>query len=212
MQRQQLSGQIKSRQRVAAHGEVYTSAREVRAMCDLAAAEAERPGSRVLEPACGNGNFLSEILSRRLEAAALRCSRMPGDYQLQAVEALSGLYGIDILEDNVAECRERLFRIWEAAYARSCGKAAGAECLAALRFILKKNILCADALAMQLPDGSPLVFPEWTFLEGGLVRRRDFRFEVQPPGGTAGHGGSVLKPVLVQELEPVSWLKLQEAG
>ena len=57
--------QIKSKERVAERGEVFTAEREVNAMCDLVANECLRPDSRFLEPACGDGNFLAVILKRK---------------------------------------------------------------------------------------------------------------------------------------------------
>lgn len=222
---QQDSEQIKSRQRVTAHGEVYTSAREVRAMCDLAATEAERPGSRVLEPACGNGNFLAEILSRRLKAAGKLHVLSQYEYEFQALLAASGLYGIDILRDNVAECRERLCRIWEEGAVRFCQGGASAGSLAAVRFIFAKNIVCGDALTMRCSDGGYLIFSEWNFQADGMVLRRDFRFT--RPAGTqqdladsdsdsdsAGTpmvaDGQGFTPVLVREFAPVNYLKLPD--
>ena len=61
-----MEKQVKSKQRVADHGEVFTAEREVNAMLDLVKQETERIDSRFLEPACGDGNFLSEILRRKL--------------------------------------------------------------------------------------------------------------------------------------------------
>lgn len=62
--------QVKSKQRVADFGEVYTNEREVNAMLDLVADQASNPEKTFLEPACGNGNFLSEVLARKLNAVA----------------------------------------------------------------------------------------------------------------------------------------------
>ena len=66
--------QVKSRARVADHGEVFTADREVNAMLDLVKQDTERVDSRFLEPACGDGNFLAEILRRKLQAARLRAT------------------------------------------------------------------------------------------------------------------------------------------
>ena len=67
-----MARQVKSKQRVTDHGEVFTADREVNAMLDLVKQETERVDSRFLEPACGDGNFLAEILHRKLEAAKKR--------------------------------------------------------------------------------------------------------------------------------------------
>ena len=96
-----MSGQVKSRQRVVDHGEVFTAEREVNAMLDLVKAETERIESRFLEPACGNGNFIAEVLRRKLVVVSSRYRRSPAEYQRYAFVALSSVYGVDILEDNV---------------------------------------------------------------------------------------------------------------
>ena len=102
-----LSQQIKSKERVASRGEVFTAEREVKAMCDLVKDECERIDSRFLEPACGDGNFLAEILSRKLAVAQKQYAKSPADYEKYSIQALSSIYGIDILQDNAQTCRER---------------------------------------------------------------------------------------------------------
>ena len=108
--------QVRSKSRVAAHGEVFTAQREVKAMCDLVKTETERIESRFLEPACGNGNFLAEVLSRKLAVVKKRYGKSTFDYQRYSVQAVMSLYGVELLPDNAAECRERLFALWEEAY------------------------------------------------------------------------------------------------
>ena len=111
-----MTQQVKSKQRVAEYGEVFTAEREVKAMCDLVKQETERVDSRFLEPACGDGNFLSEILTRRLTIVKKKYKRLPLDYEKNAILALSSIYGVDIMLDNVIACRERLFTIWDKEY------------------------------------------------------------------------------------------------
>ena len=108
--------QIKSKQRVTDHGEVFTAEREVKAMCDLVLNECLRIDSRFLEPACGNGNFLAEILNRKLDIVTRRYKKSPYDYERNALLALGSLYGVEILQDNVMTCRYRLFSIWNERY------------------------------------------------------------------------------------------------
>ena len=108
--------QIKSRERVRAHGEVFTAEREVKAMCDLVKEETERIDSRFLEPACGDGNFLAEILHRKLAVCDKRYGGAVADWEKYSFLAVTSLYGIDILADNVVACRERLFGIWRECY------------------------------------------------------------------------------------------------
>ena len=123
-----MEKQVKSRQRVADHGEVNTGEREVNAMLDLVKQETERVDSRFLEPACGDGNFVAEILRRKLEAAKRRATPpkkkkpLPLEFEKQSVIAVASVYGIDILLDNVLACRERLYDIWNTEYESVCGK------------------------------------------------------------------------------------------
>ncbi|MBS1629121.1 MAG: SAM-dependent DNA methyltransferase [Bacteroidetes bacterium] len=168
---------IKSRQRIADHGEVFTAQREVRAMIELVNDEAARIDSRFLEPACGTGNFLAEILSRKLRVVYERYRSSPLEYERYAILALTSIYGIDILPDNVDECRQRLYSIWDAAYSTALGTKAKDEARASARFILSKNILWGDALSLRMPggnDASPIVFSEWSAVNGSLLKRRDF--------------------------------------
>lgn len=169
--------QVRSKQRIADHGEVFTGEREVKAMCDLVKQETERIESRFLEPACGNGNFLAEVLNRKLVVVKTRYGRSPADYERYAVVALSSLYGVELLEDNVRECRERLFSIWNEAYTAVAKQYANDQCREAARFILKKNILCGDALTMRQMDGSPIIFAEWSLVTGSQIKRQDFALD-----------------------------------
>ena len=169
--------QVKSRQRVADHGEVFTAEREVKAMCDLVKQETERIESRFLEPACGNGNFLAEVLTRKLAVVKSRYGKSPFDYERYSVLAMTSLYGVDILEDNAEECRQRLFDIWDKEYTANAKSQANEQCREAVRFILHKNILCGDALTMLQTDGSPIVFAEWSLVTGNQMKRRDFALD-----------------------------------
>jgi len=171
------SKQIKSRKRVADHGEVFTSEREVNAMLDLVKQETERIESRFLEPACGNGNFLAEILRRKLKVVKDRYKKSPAEYEKYAVVAVSSIYGVDILPDNAEECRERLFEIFNKEYTAICKNEATDECREAVRFILKRNILCGDALTLRTIDGEPIIFSEWSLVTGSMLKRRDFRLD-----------------------------------
>ncbi|NLW19489.1 MAG: SAM-dependent DNA methyltransferase [Candidatus Cloacimonetes bacterium] len=171
--------QVKSKQRVADHGEVFTSPREVNAMLDLVKQETERIESRFLEPACGTGNFLSEILRRKLEVVKKRYSKSQFEFERNAVIAVSSIYGIDILEDNVKECRQRLATIfideyYKALYAKACKPA----CIKSIFYILSCNIVWGDALSLMTVGEHPsyIVFAEWSPINGSLIKRRDFTF------------------------------------
>lgn len=167
--------QVKSKERVAAHGEVFTSEREVKAMCDLVKSETERIESRFLEPACGDGNFLSEILNRKLDVVFNRYGKSISEYERYSILAVSSLYGVDILEDNAKECRERLYNIWNKKYIKLWKSQIDKRVQIAAKFIISKNILYGDALTMKRNDGEPIVFSEWSLVTGDKIKRRDFQ-------------------------------------
>ena len=154
-----MEGQVKSRQRVVDHGEVFTAEREVNAMLDLVKTETERIDSRFLEPACGNGNFIAEVLRRKLAVVASRYRKSPLEYQRYAFLAVSSIYGVDILADNVGECRERLFRIVEKDVRSNIKGSVEPAFLDAVRYVLEKNILCGDALTLRDASGEPIACP-----------------------------------------------------
>lgn len=169
--------QIKSKERVSEHGEVFTAAREVNAMLDLVKPETERIDSRFLEPACGEGAFLTEILNRKLAVVKQRYGKNAFDYERYSVLAVTSLYGIDILEDNAQICRQNLYNIWQTAYNAAVKNSGSEACRQTVRFILQKNIICGDALTMLKNDGTPIIFAEWSFVDATLVKRRDYRLD-----------------------------------
>lgn len=170
--------QVVSKKRVADHGEVLTGTREVNAMLDLVKQETERIDSRFLEPACGNGNFLTAILERKLAVVEKRYGKSQMEFERNAVLAISSLYGIDILPDNVSQCRERLFEVFDAVYERLFPDTAKARCRDAVRFILAHNIVWGDALDLRTCNEPrvPIVFSEWSPVNGSMLKRRDFTF------------------------------------
>lgn len=184
-----MTKQVKSKQRVADHGEVFTADREVNAMLDLVKRETERVDSRFLEPACGDGNFVAEILRRKLEAAKKRSippkkkKPLPMEFEKQSVIAVASIYGVDLMRDNVLACRERLYEIWNKEYETICKKEISEDCREAVRFILSKNIVCGNALSLKLVDDEgndreePIVFSEWSFVMGDKMQRKDYRFD-----------------------------------
>ena len=135
-----MTNQTKSKKRVADHGEVFTSEREVNAMLDLVKQETERIESRFLEPACGTGNFLVEILNRKLKTVQDRYKKSQLEYERNAIIAISSIYGVDILEDNAIECRERLFEIFNKQYTTLYKEKCKEECRTSIKFILQRNI------------------------------------------------------------------------
>lgn len=176
----QKKSQIISRRRVAERGEVFTAEREVNAMLDLVANECLRPDSRFLEPACGNGNFLAAILKRKLSELRRKYKNSPYDYEKQAIVAIGSLYGVDIMRDNVEECRERLFSIWNEEYTAHCKSDASEEARQAAKFIISRNIINGNALTLMCVDAegndtsAPIVFSEWTLISGNRMQRSDY--------------------------------------
>lgn len=174
------SSQINSRQRVADYGEVFTAEREVKAMCDLVANECLRPDSRFLEPACGDGNFLAEILRRKLAELNRKYGKSPRDYEKMSIVAIGSLYGVDILSDNVQACRERLFAIWNEQYSATCRAEASDEVRRAAQFIIQRNIINGNALTLMQVDSegndtsAPIIFSEWTLIGANQMQRSDY--------------------------------------
>lgn len=175
--------QTKSKERVRQHGEVFTAEREVKAMCDLVKDETERIDSRFLEPACGDGNFLAEILSRKLAVVKRKYERSHLDYEKNAVLAASSIYGVDILLDNVIACRARMFSIWDKEYKAVCKKDCSDQTREAVKFIFSRNIICGNALTLKCVDENandtdePIIFSEWAFVTANQLQRSDYTFD-----------------------------------
>ena len=176
----QEAAQIKSKERVSQRGEVFTAEREVNAMLDLVANECLRPDSRFLEPACGDGNFLSAILKRKLTELRRKYKKSPRDYEKLSIVAIGSLYGVDIMNDNVEACRERLFSIWDTEYTEHCKSEASDEAREAAQFIIERNIINGNALTLMCVDANgndtkaPIVFSEWTLINGTQMQRSDY--------------------------------------
>ena len=175
--------QVKSKKRVADHGEVFTAEREVKAMCDLVSDECLRIDSRFLEPACGDGNFLTEILKRKLYVVREKYRRSSYDWERYSLLALGSLYGVDILADNCQNCQNRLMKIWDSEYKKICKKECNDATRKAASFILKCNIVCGNALSLRRVDKNqndtetPIVFSEWTFPQNNaFIHRKDYTF------------------------------------
>ena len=171
-----MNEHVKSKQRVADHGEVLTGKREVNAMLDLVMQETERIDSRFLEPACGTGNFLAEILERKLRVVEVRYGKSQLEFERYAIQAVSTIYGIDILEDNVQQCRQRLFGIFNLAYLHLFKNRSNDDCRESVRYILERNIIHGDALSLKTVGAivKPIVFSEWSILNGSMLKRRDY--------------------------------------
>jgi hypothetical protein len=211
--------QVVSRKRVADHGEVYTAEREVTAMLDLVKQETTRIESRFLEPACGKGNFLTAILERKLRVVESRYGNSQLDYERNAILAVSSLYGIDILEDNVAACRQRLFDVFERQYNSLFKAAATDHCRIAVKYLLERNIIWGDALTLKTASAKPqpIVFSEWSPVNGSMLKRRDFTFHALLDHGAMRElplfsdlGEDVFIPTPVKEYPLTHFLKVAD--
>lgn len=176
---------IKSKQRVVDHGEVFTPPWMVEAMLDLVKGETERIDSRFLEPACGSGNFLVPVLRRKLAAVQLQCSKSGSEQRCYALLALMSIYGIELLADNVAECRANMLRT----FVKHFRLAEGDELYRAAAYVLSQNLVHGNALAMRTEAGEPITFAEWRYLGKGEFGRRDFRLaDLTLPATFKGQG------------------------
>jgi hypothetical protein len=165
---------IKSKKRVANHGEVFTPAWLVDAMLNLVKDEADRIDSRFLEPACDSGNFLVRVLQRKLAAVELKFGKSEFETRHYALLALMCIYGIELLADNIAECRANLLEI----FGEYLDLDQTDDLYRAAVCVLSHNLVHADALTMRTHDGEPIAFAEWGYIGKGKFQRRDFRFDV----------------------------------
>lgn len=163
---------VKSKQRVADHGEVFTPAHIVEAMLDLVKDESERVDSRFLEPACGEGAFLRQVLVRKLATVQKRYGKYEFERRHYALLGLMCIYGIELLEDNAQRCRNNLLDI----FTQFINDPNDVAWEAAARTVLDVNIVQADALTMKRPDGTHITLPEWGYLGKGKFQRRDFQY------------------------------------
>ena len=189
------------------HGEVFTPPGLVRDMLDLpgVADECRRVDARFLEPACGDGNFLTEVLRRRLDAVTGQHPKhalIP--WERDALRGLANLYGIEKQHDNVGRCRDRLVELFESTYVTRFRNAARPAVVGAARHLVRANIHYGDALDMTGPDPdaprdrSPLVFTQWSMVGGGLggggrFKRRLFEYR-ELAGHEAVDGGLFAPP------------------
>ena len=209
---------LKSRRRIIDHGEVFTPSGLVKDMLDLVAHECERIDSRFLEPACGDGNFLAEVLRRKLLTVDNKNARNRDKWERDAILAVCSLYGIDLLADNIAACRVRLLEIVGAAHSARFKTPLPEEAARAAAYILSKNVVQGDALTLRATADRPIVFPEWSPVNGTMPKRRDFAYD-----HLLGHahmsnsplfndlGKDVFVPTPVGEFPPCHYLKVPDA-
>jgi hypothetical protein len=180
---------VKSKQRVADHGEVFTSPELVEAMIDLVRGESERIDSRFLEPACGSGNFLVPVLQRKVATVGARYGKSDFEKRHHALLALMSIYGIELLADNVAECRTNVLEV----FVDAVGVNVDDEWYAAAVNVLAVNIVHGDALSMTTREANPqpITFAEWSYLGKGRYHRRDFRFDTLTQMSSLGEEGTL---------------------
>jgi hypothetical protein len=188
----------RSKQRVTDHGEVFTPPNLVQAMLDLVHAESERIDSRFLEPACGSGNFLVPVLQRKLASARARYGKSEFEHRNHALLALMSIYGIELLDDNVAECRQNLLEV----IAADLGLAADGDWYDASVAVLAANIVHGDALAMTTATTPPrpITFAEWSYLGKGRFHRRDFRFDTMTQMSSFGEADTLFAELSKHEI------------
>lgn len=187
---------VKSKQRVADHGEVFTPAWLVEAMLDLVKDETERIDSRFLEPACGSGNFLVQILRRKLAAVELKYGGSDFERQHYALLGLMCTYGIELLQDNIAECRANMLEILVGYLQLEESD----ELYRAASYVLSQNLVHGDALTMRTRDGQPITFPEWGYLGKGKFQRRDFHLATLTQSSAFSAEGSLFADLAKHEL------------
>lgn len=209
---------MKSRQRIIDHGEVFTPQGLVNNMLDLVAHECERIESRFLEPACGDGNFLAEVLRRKLLTVDLRNKSNRVKWERDAVLSVCSIYGIDLLLDNIELCRKRLLQIVQERYQERFSESLSIEAANVFAFILSRNIVQGDALTMRTSMRRPIVFPEWSPVNGSMLKRRDFAYDQLLNEAHIANlplfndlGNDVFIPTSVGEFPPCHYLKVHEA-
>jgi hypothetical protein len=189
-------GNIKSKQRVTDHGEVFTPAWLVEAMLDLVKDETERIDSRFLEPACGSGNFLIQVLRRKLAAVELKYGKSDFERRHYALLGLMCIYGIELLADNIAECRGNMLEI----FAEFLNLDEADELFKAASYVLAQNLVHGDALTMRTYNDQPIIFAEWGYLGKGKFQRRDFRYDTLTMASALTSEGTLFSNLSMHEI------------
>jgi hypothetical protein len=189
---------VKSRNRVADHGEVFTPPPLVDAMLQLVQGEFDRIDARFLEPACGSGNFLVPILERKLATVERRYGKSEFERRHYALLALMSVYGIELLEDNLQECRENLLQV----IANYLDLGEGDDWYIAAVRVVRLNIVHGDALSMTTREAvpQPITFPEWSYVGKGLFHRRDFRFDTMTQMSSFGEADTLFSDMGKHEI------------
>ena len=182
---------VKSKQRVADHGEVFTPLWMVEAMLDLVKGETERIDSRFLEPACGSGNFLVNVLGRKLAVVQIKYGKSDFERGHYAMLGLMCIYGIELLPDNIAECRANLLQV----FAENLSLAPSDDLYRAAFYVLSQNLVHGDALTMRANGGQVITFAEWGYLGKGKFQRRNFRLDALTESAAWNAAGDLFAPL-----------------
>lgn len=208
---------MENKKRIKDFGEVFTQKREVDSILNLVKNETLNLESRFLEPACGDGNFLVEILSRKISILNSRFKKDKIDFERNSIIALSSLYGIDILSDNIDKLNVRLLDIFVKNYQDHFGEI-NSDFLKSIKYILKKNLKFGDALNYKIPNSDVfIVFSEWSMVDLDFIKRRDFTFKdiiaYKPIDGSnlfSDLGDDAFIPTPIKDYPLKHYLKLYE--
>ena len=165
-------------------------------MLDLVKDETERIDSRFLEPACGSGNFLLQVLKRKLAAVELKFSKSDFEKRHYALFGLMCIYGIELLDDNIAECRDNLLEV----FAEYLSVDRSDDLYRAAAYVLSQNLVHGDARTMLTSSGTHITFAEWGYLGKGKFQRRDFRFDSLTQSAAFGEEGSLFAELGAHEI------------
>lgn len=172
---------------MADHGEVFTPPWIVDAMLDLVKAESDRIDSRFLEPACGSGNFLIQVLHRKLAAVEAKFGTSEFEKRHYALFGLMCTYGIELLDDNIAECRDNMLEV----ISDYLNLTTPDDLYKAASYVLSQNLVHGDAISMLTARRTPITFAEWGYLGKGKFQRRDFRLDALTQSAAFAQAGTL---------------------
>ena len=171
-----MQKQVKNRDRVTKFAEVNTSEREVKNMLNLVSEETNRLDARFLESACGDGNFLIEILNRKMEVLIKNFKKNQYEFERNSIVVIGSLYGIDILNDNVVIARERLFKKYFEIYKDLFINKIDKKFVDSIKYIIEKNIVQGNSLTLKKVNiNKPILLSQWSIIED-KVKRREYSF------------------------------------
>ena len=194
--------QVKSKERVQQHGEVFTNEREVKAMLDMVKQQSKSITATFLEPACGDGNFLVEILHRKLDSVKRLYKQDKRQFELCSLRAVASIYGVDIQRDNVEEARARLFDNYFAVYVKTFFCKPPQPLQNAVQYILEQNIQCGNTLTYMSSANNALMITEWLIDENGNIARQIYSYRAMVETGCEA------KPIETHPSINYAWIKL----